>query len=340
MSYNSPLWFPGWGFATAGSTVALTGSGYYVAALFQPVPGKTIDRICFYCTASSSGIVDVRLETMNGSGVPTGTLVAANTSLTGISVSANTLYDNVLTASYTVPTSATTYIAAKVAWNSGSATIRTRSAGGAPCVFPRAYEYTSSGAHRSTVPCITVRYTDGTYQPLLACFNTNPTNVTFKGDSSPNEYGNKFTPTENLNVVGMSAVAKPQGGASTGVLRITDDTGAVLTNDNENYFSYAESDIGATGGIFTRWFSSPIQLIAGRAYYVSILAVGTTNSWYAFVLSFGSVALREAHMPGLTKVTRAGGAWTETTTDCMMITPLIDSCYALRKTHMGGGFCG
>ena len=332
MTYNAKLWNINNG--PAASSTTISAAGHHVSLLFSPIPGKTIDRICFYCTASSSGIVDVRLETVS-SCAPSGSLVAANTSLTNISCAANTLYDNVLTASYAVPTNTNTLLAARISYVSG-ATIGIRRSFGTGSINPRIVAYTGSITNLLVVPAVTIRYSDGSYHPGCLSPNTIAQN-TYTSASNPNEYGNKFAPTENLKVVGICSQVKPVA-SSTAVFRIYDDANNVLTTDSECTITLDAFDSTSGSQNGELYFRTPLYLTAGRTYYVSVLATAaTSNNSMQARWQFTNVAMHDAFMPDVVGVTRNGGAWTETTTDANMITPIYDSSFGLNHRCMSGG---
>lgn len=331
-------------FYPAAGTAALTGSGHYVAGIFQLKPGATVVAIECYCTASTGGVVDVQLETLNSSDEPTGTLIGTNASLLAQSVSANTWYSWTLTSAYAVPSNAVTYAGAVIRWNSGSATWRTRVASNMSynTYIPRLVEALASTNYRYQNPAIVVQYSDGTYALGCVAYTTINAN-SFNDSSDPDEIGNAFTPINNCYITGVQFIQRIASGA-TGQLRIYDDALNVLTTDAECTVSATEGS-SSTPYMVLRRLKNAVPLIGGRRYVVALKATSTTtNAFYDYNSVFNTQALSDS-ATGLAGVAYAArnnstGVFTETAAKLASIVPIVDCGYSLVRQCNTGGFCG
>lgn len=318
----------------SGGTVALSSAAHYAAFIFQAIPGKTIDRICARCTASTSGVVDVRLETVS-SAIPSNTLVAANTSLTGQSVAANTTYTWTLTSSYAVPTAATTVLAAVIRYSSGtSATFNLRYGNITETTqtqLPRTVENTGSDTQRTgSCSSLTVLYTDGTVQPLT--MGISATSATAHGSTStPDEYGNIITAPFNLKVIGLVATLRMASTSSVAQFRIYDADGStVLTTDTECAFSGGAATSTSGTNTVSILFKDPIYIKGGATFYVSCRPTDT-NQIYISTQTWFDAAHKAAIHDTISQVTRTdNGSWSTDTTKTVMISPIVDTSFSNR----------
>lgn len=315
----------------------------YGAAIFAAMPGKTITKIGWYSSAvSGSPVVDIKLETVSG-GLPTGTLAATGTELTGQSISAATWYNHTLGTSYTVPTGAVTILAAVVRHVSGtSVTTNIRSGFGSwSSALPRPVY--GAAATTATLPIWCVEYSDGTISTSYPVVTSSA--AAFTSASSPDEYGNAFVPTSNVAVVGIVDAHRCNSTSGTIRYRIYDDALNVLTTDSELSFTAGADFRASSGSTETHMImlQSPIYLIAGRTYYITVAATSTdANVIYTYTMTFNSVAHRSAwySVPYLCSRTNDTGAFTTDTTKVEMIAPLIDYSYGLKGMCMAGGLNG
>lgn len=329
---------------------ALSAANSYLASIIQLAPGKTVNSIGVYCSGSSSGVVDVQLETVSG-GLPTGTLVATGASLTSQSVSASTWYTFNLSTPYTVPTGASTLAAAVIRYVSGtSATFNRMGAasmgwGGVQYV-PRMVEYNGSTATtRNVAPSMIIGYSDGSYSSLCWALNTaNASNsVSINTGATYDEYGNSFTPTANMNCVGISLISRSIN-SPTAVLRIYDaDTSTQLTTDSELTLTTEQITSGNAYNCYVP-LQTPIKLIAGKRYYCTVkVTTASANSLYAYDSTFTSQAVADAcsALENTKHVVRKGtGAWTETASKIYCISPVCSYAYMPLRGCNTGGFCG
>lgn len=321
---------------TAPTAVAITATGHYVGIIFVGRPGKTIVSLEMRCTASTSGVVDFTLETVDtGAFVPSGTLAATGTSATNVSVSANTTYTNAFTNSYAVPESGITYLAGLARWVSGSATFNQYS-GGADQVMPRALANTGTVTQRAFVPSLSVLYSDGE-RVSYSCPVNSMTSTTFTSATTPDEYGNVYIPQVNQRVLGIYCSYRVISGGSS-VFRIYDADLNVLTVDAELTTDIRTLSATSGAGIIFIPLKNPVYLIAGKTYYITYYAVDTNNNYY-MRLNFDSEAQRAHSSPYMYAATRTNqtGAFTTDTTALVGIAPMFEISYGLSRDGMSGG---
>jgi hypothetical protein len=318
------------------STVALTATGHYLAVIFQPIPGKTIDSIEARCTASTSGVVDFKLESVSaGAFVPSGSLIATGAEATSVSVAANTYYSNTFTTPYAVPESASNVLAAVIRWVSGSATFNSRYAS-PPTHLPRVVENPGSVTQRAFPAMITVIYSDGFRHPINAVAST-VSSASYTSASTPDEWGNVYIPDSNQRVSGI-ALSTRMATSSGMQLRIYDDALNVLTVDAETILDERYVQSTSVLSPLRVMLKAPVSLIAGRTYYITAYAT-TANAIYYAQMQCGDATRRAAFSPLMYQATRTNqtGAITTTDTNVIFISPIIDSNYGLARDGMLGG---
>lgn len=318
------------------SSIALTATGHYVAMIFQPTPGKTITGVDFRCSASTSGVVDFQLETVTAATfVPSGSLVATGVSATSVSVAANTWYTNSFTNSYAVPENATDYIALVARWVSGSASLCTRVGSGASTI-PRVVEGLGTVTQRNIPPCCSVVYSDGTRQNGCVPFSST-SNWAWNASASPDEYGNIYVPDCNQVVVGIQTYARVISGGQT-QFRIYDENLNVMTVDAELLGDVRQQSTSSAGNIVNYMLKTPLYLLAGRTYYITMTAMDSNNT-YMWKMNFDDSARRAHFSPLMYTASRTNwtGSFTTDTATVVGICPIIDSNYALAKDGMDGG---
>jgi hypothetical protein len=274
------------------STTVLDATGEYASTIFQAIPGKTITKIAARCTSSSSGVVDISLETVS-SLLPSGTLVAANTQLTSQNVSSSTNYEWTLTASYAVPENDVTIISAVIRWNSGTATFLSRL--GEEQAMPRAVVNTGTPSTVYALPSIGVGYSDGTWHSGIATLSVTPPSATYSTSSTYDEYGNYFICPNNIKVIGIMSGQERITASAGALFRIYDKDLNVLTDDDELSFYEEDSFTSPTASSAKPmiFFKSPIYLSGGKEYYITRTALNTNNI-YRYILTFPSTEIKQA----------------------------------------------
>lgn len=125
VTLDQPIQYPGWlDTCTNGPGISaqnvMDAAGEYYAVIFQATEDMVISHVAWRAdTAVGSPTIDIRIETVDTStGLPTGTLWAANTNIVTGALSTDTDYIDALTASASI--SAGDFYAVKFAYNSGT----------------------------------------------------------------------------------------------------------------------------------------------------------------------------------------------------------------------------
>jgi hypothetical protein len=195
-------------------------AAYIVAA---PKAG-TIDRVCFRTVAvTTSDTLDVRVESLDANGDPSGTLLGANSNGSQAGLAANTWYEVTLTTPVAV-SRGDRFAVVIVQGAVGNLAIARLSSGFAGA--PYSDLYTGSWAKSSNASIGAVRYNDGSYAQIggLMPFDTQA-NSNYNSGSTPDEKGNKITIPFACKVSGAWMLGSAQSGDFTILLR---DSGGTL----------------------------------------------------------------------------------------------------------------
>lgn len=326
--------FQGGIFTSATSALATPGTSY-ACVIFQGINGKTIQSLKAYFTASSSGVVDIKLETLSGY-VPSGSLVAAGAELNGQSVAATTEYTFTLGTPFTVPSTGHNLYAFVIRLSSGTATARVR--WGNASVVPRIVEnVTGSPVQRTQVSALVPVYSDGSVQPgVLQGGTTALSTTSFTSGSNPDEYGSRFTAPFNCRIVGIRAASRINSGAEQR-LRIYDANMNVLTVDAENTQVISDNSSNNTE-LLDSAFKDPVYLIGGKTYYATRAALNG-NAIYNYNITLPTDATKDYFFGDAALVTRQNdtGAFTVDTAKAEVVIPLYDFAYGLNRDGMAGG---
>lgn len=328
----APMWRIGVPVAATGAS-NLSAVGHYLGAVFVATPGKTITKIGAYCTgASGSPVVDVRLESLGAASYyPSGNLIATGTELAAQSVAATTWYNFTLGTPYAVPTGATTIVCPVIRYVSGtSVNFNLRNS-----IFslgsPRPVQSQGADSTQLATPMICLEYSDGSVHFSIGY--TAIATTSYNSASNPDEYGNRFTAPFNCVAVGLQDVSRRNAAAGVSRYRILDSNLNVLTTDTELVTSYYDTVSNSSNETHVYYFSSPVNLIAGRTYYITRAATTTdANTVYTQTITFPSDAHKAAFFDDIALCSRQNdtGAFTIDTTKVEMITPIITNAFSNR----------
>jgi len=277
------------------TSITLDASGEYIAWCGPVQKAGTITQIGVSLrTVSVSGDLDFRLETLNSSGEPSGTLFDTNTDTT-VSVSSADDYTVVwatLTNGATV--SVNGWVAAKIRANSASTpTILHSSLAVWQAGTPYLVYNTGAATKSLTNPQIFLKYSDGDVvrTPLPLHFRESTT-MTASVDNAK-VAGNKFRLPFDATVKGFWLSGKFQSDA---IVKLYDSDGSTVLQSQNMYSAVVRSD----GDSYPRWmiFDSDVELKGETWYRVGITGgawlpkdtlelqgipsgyTGLTNSWW------------------------------------------------------------
>jgi hypothetical protein len=321
------------------NSTTMDAAGEGAAWVFPSPKAGTITKVYVMTgTVTAAEALDVRVETIDASGNPTGTLWAANTNGQIATPAANTGYWVTLTAAATVAAGEFVCIAVRwVSFTAGNLTIRHNYNALGPFVgrgVPYALANTGSWAKSSSPPLFAVEYGDGS-RPHVGGFPTNSTTIsqTVNTGSTPDEVGAYFSVPFPCKVKGVALKITPVTGHTYAVKLYDTDGTSVLASKTG-----IDSDISTlTGGSpHMVLFTAEATLTAGGLYRVTFLPETATNQTW-FRASVDAAATLESWPGGASfyKTSRSdAGAWTEDQTQIPQMALLLS---ALDDGAGGGG---
>lgn len=302
----------------------ITAAGHYYAYVYSADQDMTISHVGFRsATATGSPVADVRIETVDASGLPSGTLWAANTNASTGTITANTSALYALTASATITKGQVFCV--KIAYTSGTAlsiqymdvSLPTNS------VFP--YRVTNTGTPTKTLlnaetPIIAFGSSSTTFYNLPGAFPvTGLAGGTFNNTNSARR-GLRFTIPFKCRAIGI----KWYNGGQIGDYNIALYNDAGVEQNNSLTAYDGDHAVASGNGIQTAYFDNTVLLTAGTTYRISVEPTTATNAAvYAF--PFPSQEYRMATPAGTAchYTTFATGSWTDTNTNQLAVMDLL-----------------
>lgn len=277
---------------------------------------RTMGILTGTVTTAAAGAT-IRVETVdNATGNPSGTLFGANTSC-GVNVAST---DDAVWKSCNLTADASVTrgdLIAVVVTNdaSGVWAVQHQMASSTSnhwgSMFPYVAAFGASWTKSGGYPNVGVGYSDGSYSSIPGVYSARSVVETgYNTGSTPDEIGNKFTPTVTFKVSGIWASA-PGGGDAELIIYDSSDTAlCTITADKDNLFS----NVDALG--YVAMCPSEVTISANQTYRVVMKPTSATNTFYeGFTVE--SSALMGAFPLGTvmhrTERTNAG-AWTDTAT--------------------------
>ena len=332
VSLSAPIQWPGSvgstvGAPAVGASSSLTSAGHYVAYIFVAREDMTVSHVGFRAgTATGSPTAEVRIETLDASGMPSGTLWATNTNGTTGTLTANTWTLQALTASASITKGQAFCV--KVAYASGTNfTIGTYNNSNFPFTSNLPCSVTNTGTPTKALlnnvgALIALGSSSTTFYQVYGSFPFNTTTGGTFNNTNSARRGLRFTPPMKCRVVGVRWYNSNAVGDFNAA--VFDDAGSELSTSSTAF----DGDLSAASanGTITVFFDNPVSLTAGTTYRVAIEPSSATN---AHVLAY---VLPSANYRGASPLgtnghytTFASGSWTDTATDTIpMMDILID----------------
>lgn len=309
---------------SAGGTYAtINTAGYYFALVVAQAPSDITIRDVAWMTGTTTtgGDLDVRIETVDpATGIPTGTLWAANTEVAFALAATD---DNVIkTATLTADAVISQGSAFAVVLRNAAATpnwqIRRSNVTAIAVGTVYGIRYAGSPVKNVDAPQIGVREPDGTWPWLGGGFlgattYTQSINI----NSTPDEVGNLFSLPWPVRVIG----AWTKQGLAPADLVLYDDSDVVLGS------STVSPNI-SSGNDTSLAFFAPVELAAGTQYRLVSRPSTTTNvsiyRWPASEAAGLEQIIGQAGSWQRTQRTNAG-AWSQTATELMQLGLIVDA---------------
>jgi hypothetical protein len=263
------------------ATVSMSSTAIWTGAIVPITKAGSITKIWVYLVNSNVGnVYDLRIESVNASGNPSGTLWAANTQKTGLTgYAAGALLQITLDASATVAINDVIAVVLKPTTYVGASSWGGYSDGGPGDTLPVMTSTTNSGSTwgaRSLAPALGLEYSDGSFPRTLNLWPIYAVNsATLNTTSNPRMAGNKITPQVGIRATGMWFWADNDADVR---LRLygADGTTVLWTADFDRDLPYSL----AAAMIFTVYFPTAIELSAGQTYYLMVEGLGASVLLY------------------------------------------------------------
>ena len=342
-------------FSTTGSLPAAitAGTTYYVVSATTTVITVASTYGGTAITFATAGTGTHTLSTL--SGIPSGTWIAYQDTTVGTSTSGSytnfTMFNVTLTSGNVATTNLTrgqvyaiVIQAQSGTWNSTNSFrtwVDVGQVGSMATVFPYTYGIANGATQAKSTNALTHLLTVGSSTKWYGLSFTTSNIASFNSTATPNEYGNVFVvPTGTCTSYKVAGVSLPIGltnSATTSYnLTLYDSSSTVLQQTSfNNRDMFAVTTLGLRSYYFTGTLAT---LTPGTTYRIALSATSSTAGFGSFnALNFGVNQQSGFVGAGGTYyyTTRAGGAWTDTTTSALGMKIIIQD-----MTSTGGSSSG
>lgn len=308
-----------------GNTTVLDAAGEYHALVLQARQSMTISHVGFLSSSAGSATAEIRIETVDTTtGLPTGTLWAANTNATTATLTTNVWELTALTASASI--SAGQVYCVKIAYASGtSVTLRHSVMFDEPqATFP--YAVVNTGTPTITAIISAMHWAIGSGSTsfynvwgMVPAVNAGLAQNAFNNTNSAAR-GLRFQIPFTGRCVGMLHFNSNTTGDFNYLL--LDDAGSELSSSSTAF----DGNINAalTTSIHILYFDNPVTLSSGTWYRAAVEPSSATNINIS-TLQVPSADYRSATPYGTNAhyATRASGSWTDTATNTLPLMQLL-----------------
>lgn len=322
----------GW---SGGTTTNLTAAGHYQAYVYAANQDMVISHVGYKSGgAVGSPVADIRIETVDASGFPSGTLWATNTNVSSGTLTGNTDGLAALTASATITKGQVFCV--KFAYSSGTSfnltTLDTNMISNSTLPYKVLNTGTPTrGTINGETPAVYFGSSSTTFYCMIGSFPwTNIGGGTFNNTNSARR-GLRFTIPFKARAVGL----RWYNGGAIGDYNVAlyNDAGTELSS---SLTAYDGDHTSATNsGIASAYFDNNVLLTAGTTYRLSIEPTTATNAAvYTHTLPSANARSATPAGTGCHYTTFATGAWTDTSTSSL---PVMDLLIDQLDDGAGGG---
>lgn len=315
-----------YGTPAIGTALNISNVAHYGAYIFSAREDMTVSHVGFYPgTATGSPTIEVRIETVDTSGNPSGTLFGTNTNGTTGTVSSNTWTLQALTASASITKGQ--MFCVKLKLNSGTSLnlqhLTNVSIGGG---LTAPYQVLNGGSPTKgalvTLPCLAIGSSSTTFYNVTGIMPiTAYTAGTFNNTSSAKR-GLRFVPNFNCRAVGVRWFKSTNAGDFNIILM--NDAGTELSSSSTAYDGdHAQN---AASGLAHLCFDNAVTLTAGTAYRIVVEPSSATNANVSVITlpSSDYFSATPATAATTAQYTTFAGSWTDSTTELPLMDVLID----------------
>ncbi len=345
VSLRMPISFPDvsldpYGVPAMAAAASLSNAAHYASYVFSAKEDMTISHVGFMPGAvGSSPTIEVRIETVDASGLPSGTLFGTNTNAISATVLASTWTITALTASATITKGQVFCVKLKL--NSGASCViqhlnnavqrMTRS-------FPYQVHNTGSPAKAAlvTTACLALGSSATSFYALPGAMPIISYSAGAFNNTSSAKRGLRFVPNFNCRAIGVRFF-KTNSSGDCNVLLMS-DAGTELSSSSTAY----DGDHApiSTRDMVEVYFDNTVTLTAGTAYRAVVEPSSATNTNISIV-TLPSADYFSATAAGATTVAQytsfATATWTDSTTELPFIEVLLDQIDNGAGSGGGGG---
>jgi len=330
VSLPSPIAWPGLLGHTVGSpalsTVAtLDASGEYMAYVFVAREDMVVSHVGFRAgTSTGSPTCEVRIETLDATGLPSGTLWATNTNGTTGTVSSNTNVLQALTASASITKGQAFSVMVKYATGTSQIIQQVNNAA-SPLGSSLPYQVVNAGTPTKgnmggAVSTFVLGSSSTTFYQVPGAYPFTGTNTSAFNNTNGARRGLRFTIPMNCRAIGMRWWNSSSVGDYNAVL--FSDAGSELSSSSTAF----DGDITAASANTpcTVYFDNTVTLTAGTTYRLVIEPTSATNATL-LAITLPSADHRSATPLGLIGhyTTFASAAWDDTATSSVPYMDLL-----------------
>jgi len=293
-------------------------AGEKFAVIFKVPKTGTISKIGFMTGAvANSQTLRVGLQTVDpATGDASGTAYGGMTVGTQAAPAADTWY----TVTLGTGASATVgdYVAAVIEFDATVGSVYFRVTNNTNDIFPYCGLYTTVWTKSVRVPLLGIEYSDGSYEfNNCLAYNTNVGAYTINTGTTPDEVGNYFSFPSPVTVSGVWVAVDLDGDGDIILYDNADTVLATTSLDKEMRGSTVRGN---------QYYSFASVTLTKDTIYRLVIKPTTTTSLSIYYSGFPTVAAMDTFPYGqlMYQTTRTdAGAWTEDTTQRVMIAPLI-----------------
>lgn len=326
----SPMYWPNIcgviGSPGLGTNSTLSSVGHYQAYIFAAREDMAISHVGFRAgTSAGSPTVEVRIETVDASGLPSGTLWATNTNGTTGTVSSNTDVLQALTATASITKGQ--IFCVKLALASGTSQIIQQNTNvliPGPTVLP--YQVINTGtptkfAFNNLSTCLALGSSSTSFYYVPGCLPVNAYGTGTFNNTNSAKRGIRFVIPFNCRAIGIRNHTSTSNGDVNAIL--FSDAGSELSSSST---AYDGDQSGLTNqGPCSYYFDNAVSLTAGTAYRMVLEPSTTTNT------NVVPITLPSSNYFGATPFGSAGvytsfatSTWTDSTTQIALMDLIID----------------
>ena len=349
VSLPSPIQFPGivgnlGGAPSISATATLDAAGEYAAYAFVAREDMVISHVGFRTvTVAGSPTAEVRIETLDpATGLPSGTLWAANTNGTTGTISSNTNPLQALTASASITKGQAFCV--KIVYASGTSIQIGHIASIAPYPSQSALPYqivnvgTPTKAITSVTPTIALGSSATTFYQVPGTLPISAYTAGAFNNTNSAKRGILFTPPMNGRITGVRWFNSGNTGDFDACVRTGDAAGTEIGSSCTSF----EGDNNSANftATMTVYFDNPVTATAGTAYRVSIEPSSATNVNVS-TFTLPSADYFSGSPAGSTAVytSFATATWTDSTTQLPLMDVIFDQVDNGAGSGGGGGRC-